>query len=269
MATAKLQGAGQIQPVSKLRHGAKRWRRYTSYDFAAHDTTVPIVVAEFSRACMVFPIAFVQGDDGFSPVAVMGTEPHRNLYLSSSGQWLGGYIPAAYRGYPFRLGKTQDGKRLLCVDEGSGLLFDTAESSGTDEVFFDETDAPSEAITKILGFLSQVDDSRIETLQLCDLLEVNKLIEPWPLTISSSRGEHRIQGLFRINEAAVRSLKSRAISALHKENGFMAIYCQLLSMQTAPLLGRLIDAHAKAEQYVQNLPPPAPSGEIDFSFLVD
>ncbi len=263
----------KISPVSKSRHGSQRWKRYASYEFAAKDTFAPLVVAEFAKACIAFPIALVKSEsgDGYAPIALLGLMQGQNLFVASNGRWVGGYVPAVYRGHPFCLGRNPEGQRLLCVDEDSGLLISQG-SVGQEEkseAFFDEAGQPAEAVTKVLGFLSQVDDNKEATTTVCDLLEVHKLIEPWPIIIKAPEGEKTLDGLFRVNEAAVRALKSKAVTALHKENALMAAYCQILSMQTFPLLGQLVEAHAKAKTAVQNLPPPAPSGEIDFSFLAD
>ena len=258
-----------IHPVSKSRHGNQRWRRYDSYDFAAKDTSAPLVVAEFAKACMAFPIAFTKTDDGYSPVALLGLAQGQNVFVAANGRWIGGYVPAAYRGFPFTLGKTQEGQRLLCVNEDSGLLVHEDQASEKAELFFDTAGNPADAVKQVLGFLSQVDDNREATTTVCDLLEVHKLIEPWAITLKTTSGDQNIEGLYRINESAVRALKSKAVTALHKENALLAAYCQVLSMQTFPILGQLMEAHAKAKTAVQNLPPPAPSGEIDFSFLAD
>ena len=258
-----------IHPVSKSRHGQMVWQRYASYDFAAKDSSAPLVVAEFAKACMAFPIAFTKNEDGYTPVGLLGLAQGQNVFVATNGRWIGGYVPAAYRGFPFRLGKTQDGQRLLCVDEDSGLLAPEDKALEKAERFFDVDGNPTEAVKQVLGFLSQVDDNRVSTIEVCDLLEVHKLIEPWTITLKTTAGDQNVEGLYRVNEAAVRALKSKAVTALHKENALMAAYCQILSMQTFPLLGQLLEAHAKAKTAVQNLPPPAPSGEIDFSFLGD
>ena len=259
-----------IQPVSKSRHGQQGWKRYASYEFAASDTSAPLVVAEFAKACVAFPIGFVKSEEGYAPVAILGLAQNQNVFVAANGRWIGGYIPAVYRGHPFCLGKNAEGQRLLCVDEESGLLT-PADSKSDEKVerFFDDQGEPSEAVKQVLGFLSQVDENRATTTTVCDLLEVHKLIEPWPVSVVTSAGEKKVEGLFRINEAALRALKSKAVTALHKENALMPAYCQILSMQTIPVLGQLMEAHAKAKTATQNLPPPAPSGEIDFSFLTD
>lgn len=262
-----------IHPISKLRHGAKHWKRYTDYQFAARETSAPLVVAEFAKACMSFPIAFVRNDDGYSPIGLLGLVQGQNAFVAKNGRWIGGYIPAAFRGYPFRLGKTPEGQRVLCIDEESGLLVASGLSEGSEklEMFFSEDGAPTQEIKKVLEFLSQVEGNKETTVSVCDLLEVHKLIEPWPVSLKTAAGEQKVEGLFRISEPALKGLKSKAVTALHKENALMPAYCQVLSMQAFPVLGQLLEIHAKAQTAVApaNLPPPAPSGEIDFSFLSD
>lgn len=265
-----------IVPVSLSRHGAQRWRRSTNYKFAEKDTLAPLVVAEFSRAAMSFPIAFVRKPEteSFSPVAVLGIAQGQNLFVASTGQWIGGYIPAAYRGYPFRLGRNEDGRFLLCFDEASGLLGSEPEglpSGGKFERFFDDAGQPTTQVQEVMNFLQQVNANQEATSTVCDLLEVHKLIEPWQVTVKTEQGQATLEGLYRVSEKAFTELKSRSLTALHKENALLLAACQLLSVQHMPMLGRLLDAHAKAKTMgsVQNLPLPAPSGEIDFSFLQD
>jgi hypothetical protein len=258
-----------ITPVARSTHGHRRWKRYKNYLFAVHDTTAPLVVAEFARACMAFPIAFVQTDGGYAPAALLGLVKNQNAFVSPDGRWLGGYVPAFYRGYPFRLGQTLDGQRMLCIDEGSGLVVDTADESQS-EPFFDEAGSPVVTIQRVLTFLSQVADNQGATSSVCDLLEVNKLLEPWPLKVRTASGDHELEGFHRVNESALRSLKSRAVTTLHKEGALHAAYCQVLSMQNFAVLPKLIEANVKMTALLPlGSPPTGPSGEIDFSFLAD
>ena len=49
--------------------------------------------------------------------------PEHNLFVGPDGHWLGGYVPASLRSYPFRvLGSEGSGQLALCVDEDSGLV---------------------------------------------------------------------------------------------------------------------------------------------------
>jgi len=139
-----------IVPISLSGFGNKRFKRYDSYAFAAKDAIVPLAVRELPRAAMVMPIAFVQADEGFVPVAVQGLSPGKNLFVALDGRWVGRYVPAAYRGYPFLLANTPEGKQVLCFENSSGLL-----SDNEGEPFF-EGNQPTKAVNDVLNFLNQV-----------------------------------------------------------------------------------------------------------------
>src|SRR5690606_2302938 len=105
----------ELTVISRENHANKRWKRYTSYLFAATEAVAPLVAQELPRACLVLPIGAVQTQNGSQPVAAQGLPPGKNLFVAPAGRWIRPYVPAAYRGYPFVLANTQDGKRVLCV----------------------------------------------------------------------------------------------------------------------------------------------------------
>ena len=243
-----------ISPVSRERHAAKRWLRVQSYDFAKNDAIAPLVMVELPKAMHSFPIGFVKQVDGFLPAAVLSLEQGRNLYIGPDGKWIGGYVPASVRGYPFRIGETEDGGQLLCIDEESGLVTDGPEG----EAFFDEDGSLSEEIKKVLDFLGQIYQNRAATLRLCQLLTDKKLIEPWTIRVRASDGEKDLQGLFRVNEAALNGLDTETFDEVRRAGALPMIYCQLLSMQHMELLGRLVQAHAQRAAMMAKATPKVP-----------
>lgn len=94
-------------PISPARYGAKAWRRSSSYSFASTEAVLPLVGLEFAKAAVAMPIAFVQQDGRYVPVAVMSLVAGHNMFIGPSGQWLGTYIPAALRSYPFCLSRVE------------------------------------------------------------------------------------------------------------------------------------------------------------------
>jgi hypothetical protein len=261
-----------IQPISKTRYINKRWKRHTSYAFTKNDATAPIVLAEFTRSAVSFPIAFVKsqlksGEVRYFPVAILGFQKGQNLFVSSDGRWTGNYIPAVYRSHPFHLGRTQDGKKLLCFDEDSGLLLESEPSADSvSESFFSEAGETSGAVSDVLKFLTQIEDNKLVTTKVCDLLKEHQLIEPWPILIRDPQGERPLEGFFRVSESAMRKLSDAALSKLHGEDALMAAHCQMLSTQNLRVLGQLAGVRNGGSG---DLPKSGPSGEIDFSFLAD
>lgn len=235
----------QLAAVSRERHANQRWRRHASYAFAERLALQPLVMAEMAKAAMSLPLCFAHQDGAYTPAAVLGLQPDRNLFVARDGRWLGGYIPAALRGYPFRLLPHEDGQLLLCFDESSGLLSEGEEG----EPFFDEAGEPAEPLRQVLNFLQQVERNRALTTTACALLDELKLIQPWSITLQGKAGKaRRIEGLARIDEAALNQLDGEALQRLRDAGGLMMAYCQLLSMQHFALLGKLAEAHARHDQ---------------------
>jgi hypothetical protein len=250
----------QLTVISREQHAGKRWKRYTSYSFAAGDAVAPLVAQELPRACLSLPIGFVKAaNDVYQVVAVQGLQPGTNLWVAPDGRWLGGYVPAAYRGYPFVLANAEDGRRVLCVRGDSDLVNET-----DGEPFFDEEGKPAKPVQDVLNFLEQVANNGRSTSRLCALLAEHGVIQPWEIQLKAGDGEQKVQGLYRIDEAALNALPVEAFDALRKGGALPLVYCQLLSMQHLPKLGQLASRHAAAQAAL------APEGgDLDLEFLHD
>jgi hypothetical protein len=237
------------QAISSTTHASQRWKRFDHYHFAAKDAVAPLVVQELHKAVMALPLAFIEQEGGCTPVAVLGLQNGQNLFVTPDGRWLGGYTPATYRGHPFALASTPEAQLMLCVDADSGLV--GPEGEDFEETFFDEQGQPSQAVKAVLQFLEQVRANRQPTERLCALLAQEGLIQPWPISVKADNGEQAIEGLHRIDEAKLNALGADALHRLHQAGALPLIYCQLLSMQHLPLLGKLAQAHAKAKAQAQ------------------
>ena len=251
-----------FQAVSKTTHADKRWKRYDNYHFASLDAVAPLVVQELPRALMHLPLGFIQQQDVFVPVVVLGLQAGQNLFVTADGRWIGGYTPAAYRGYPFQLAAAPDGQSVLVIDEDSGLV-----SDAEGEAFFDEEGKPAKAVKDVLDFLSQVQTNRALTQRICAVLAEHHLIQPWPIKVQGEAGERTVEGLYRIDEAAMNALAPEAFEALRQAGALPVAYCQLLSMQHLQTLGKLAEAHASAKAQSQAALPTTDTGELDLEFL--
>jgi len=77
--------------------------------------------------------------------------------------------------------------------------------------------------------------------------------------------EQAVEGLFRIDEAALNQLPADAFMELRDSGALVLAYCQLLSMQHLPVLGQLAQLHAQAEQKAAL--PTTPGGELNLEYL--
>lgn len=252
------------QALSKKAHAGQRLKGHSSFAFADSDALAPLVQQELSKACMELPIAFVQIGENLTPMAIQGFEPGKNLRVAPNGQWLGKYIPALYRGYPFALLPDQNGKLALCFDTDSQLV---TEAEG--EAIFDAEGKPSQIIQNVLSFLNQIEQNRVLTQRLCQSLADHKVLEPWPITVQTEDGKQKtIQGLQRVNEASLNQLGGSALQALQRSGALAIAYMQLLSMQHISTIANLSRGHAnyQQEQNQQSLVNKT-SGELDLEFL--
>ena len=230
------------QPVSRERHADKRWERQTNYASVAADTVIPLALSELPKAVMSLPIAFIAQGDAYVPAAVLGLQPGFNVFVTPDWRWIGQYIPAFCRSSPFRLLKTENAQRVLCIDESIGLAADTA--SG--EAFFADDGQPAPAVQEIISFLGQIEQSRMAAGSACAALQKHKLIRPWPITVKDDSGEKNVSGLFQIHEAELNQLSPEALHELCQAGALPVAYCQLLSMQHLPVLSQLFEAQANA-----------------------
>lgn len=241
----------KIKPITKSEFAGRHWRRYTDYKFAANDAIVPLVMQELPKAQLTMPIGFAIKDEQAFPVAVQSLHPGMNMFVGQDGRWLGRYVPAAYRGYPFVLADTEDGKQVLCIDEESGLI---SEAEG--EEFFTSAGEPSKALSDVLEFLQQVQRDRQRTLQICAVLQKQDLLQPWPIKVKLEEGaeERNVEGLYRVDEKALNQLEYKAYREVSHAGALPLVYCQLLSMQHLQDLARLHSARRQTAAATTKVP---------------
>ena len=184
------------------------------------------------------PIAFIQQSGHYVPVALTALEKGKNVFLGPLGQWLGHYVPAVLRGYPFSLARTEGSEQsTLCIDEDSGLIAD--EGGEKVEKFFEADGTPSPTTTSVTEFLRQLEHDRTLTdLAVAALTEAG-LIKPWPLTVPVSNRQVTVDGLYRVDEIALNALDDEMFLKLRKASSLVIAYGHLVSMAQVNTLARL------------------------------
>jgi hypothetical protein len=237
--------------VTKQTHSDKSWARFTSYSFAAETNLVAIVAAEIAKAVHAFPMGFVKTKDSFRLVAVLSLKPGTNLFVAPNGQWLGSYIPSAFRSHPFLLADSEKTDApILCVDQDSGLIREDTSA----EAFFDEQGELSQPVAGILDFLSQIEQNRKLTNQAVSVLADVGVIVEWPLKIKQGDKESPITGLYMIDEQKLNSLEDELFITLRKAGALPVAYAQVLSMSNVQVFEQL----AKIQEQNAEKTSPAP-----------
>jgi len=233
-----------LVPINRDGHAGKAWLRYTSYRFAAKRALIPLVTAELTKAALAMPLAFVEDRGLLHVVAVASLDPERNLFVGADGRWLGGYIPAALRGYPFALLRPEGAQRpVLCVDEDSGLVVDAGAPGA--ELFFDGEGRPAPALQSVIDFLGQLEANRAATREGLVAIEEAGVLTPWSLQVDTPTGLRSVTGLQRVDEARLNALDDQTFLRLRSAGSLVIAYAQLLSVEQLQVFETLTQLQAQ------------------------
>tara|TARA_R110000850_G_scaffold233925_1_gene358760 strand:+ start:186 stop:971 length:786 start_codon:yes stop_codon:yes gene_type:complete len=209
--------------LSKTDHAQSLYWPRDGYRFAADQQVVPVLVAELGKLLPHYAIGFVKEGEGYQPVVITGLG-QGNLYLHPEGKWLGNYVPAALRGYPFRLVANQEGGQVVCIAD------DHVTEEPSAKPLFDDEGNLAEQVAQTVDFLQQCEKSRQVTTACVQKLAEAGVIEEWPLQIGRGEGQEplTVNGLHRINEQSLNGLDAETLHGL-RGGPLSLAYAQMLS----------------------------------------
>ncbi|WP_447955906.1 SapC family protein [Vreelandella sp. EE7] len=244
----------------------------TGYEFALEQPVVPVVVEELPELVATMPTGFIRRESGaFELIGLQALEGGKNVFVHTNGRWIGGYRPAMYRAYPFKvMNDTQAQRWVLCIDEAAPGFRTHADTD--DMPFFDAEGQPTHQMTKTLAFLQNLERSREVTNRLVAQLDEAGLIAPWQIELSREKQENaRVEGLYHVHEAALKSLSGEQLASLAQTGALAMAYTQLLSEHRLSVLQKLYTLRQKAidEDQKVDLEELFDNSGDDFSFDFD
>ena len=253
------------QTISKETHRYKRLLPTPSYHYALRQAVVPLVGVECAQAVHNFPIVFTPYGESYVLMGLLSLQPDRNMFVSADGKWLGSYIPAILRQYPFAVGlPAEGGEPVLCVDGDCGLISDTE-----GQPMFEMDGSPSEIMRKIIEFIGELERGRAGTIRAVNMLVKHNLIIPWDITLQGpdGKGQQKVNGLFRLDEAALNALPPEDFLEIRTAGALPIVYAHLLSLNCIDNLVRLAALHAPGPAAAKPAPfAPAIDGNGDLVF---
>ena len=221
-------------PLSTDRHRGRFWRRFTSYDFARHRRSVPLVLAEAEPVAAAMPVVFAPGEDGLEPVALLRIIPGGpSPFVSPQGLWLATYVPSVLRVHPFSARAAGDGRMNLMIDEDSGLI--TGDPS--DEAFFDAEGGLAKPTAELVEFFRQREASALRGRAAVARLAALDLLTPFaPSNLAAPPGS--FDGLLAIDRARFDALEDAAWLELRRLGAIALAHAHLVSMAQVPWLAR-------------------------------
>ncbi|MEA2120075.1 SapC family protein [Halovibrio sp. HP20-50] len=224
--------------ISRTQHADSHYLPRQGYAFTINQAVAPILLAELPKLVPHYALGFIKQEAGYQAVALLSLDGQNNLYLHSDGRWLGNYVPASLRGYPFTLARSDQDQVLAIAQEHL--------SDDQGEPLFDEEGNLAVTVQKTLEFLNQCEQNRELTQQSMDALAEADVIEQWPLKIERGEGHDPISvnGLYRVSETALNALEADAYAKLR--GGPMALaHAQLFSMSQLSQLSERAKYHAE------------------------
>lgn len=234
--------------LSYSQHADSHYLPREGYHFAAYQAVASILIVELPKLLPHYPLGFIQQGEDYQAVAVLSLDGQRNLYVAPNGKWIGSYVPASLRGYPFALANNEQGGKVLAIE---------ADSLTEQEVepLFNDAGEPAETVASTLDFLKQCEQNRQLTQQAVNALQEASVIEPWPLQLGRGEGQEplKVQGLYRVSEQALNVLDAEAYAKLQGAPMALA-HAQLFSTHNLHHLTERARLLAEAEQPAAPVP---------------
>ena len=243
----------QPNALNAQNHGALRIKTGRRFDFARATNSLPIAADEFVPAMVFYPIVFGGTDGQVAPVAIVGLQNGRNLFVGDDGSWRPEtYVPVYVRRYPFALAKmTGRDDQVLAIDESADVLsaeegtplYENGQPSALSQravqmcITFERQSAAAQQFANALAQANLLTDKRAEVRNAPDAV---------PFVFSGFRV---------VDEARFNVLPDATYLDWRKRGWIALVYAHLMSLQRWPAIAAMASA-----QGVFVKPAAAPAG---------
>lgn len=184
----------------------------------------PTFPDEFRDLQAHYPVVFQVEGQRIEPLALLGLQQGRNLFLDTSG-WDAHHIPLALQRQPFLIGG-HGTSATIHVD-----LDHPRARSGQGEALFLAHGGIAPHLQRVQEILHRLRDGITALPAFVAALQAHALLEPFALDIRLDNGQpHRLSGFHVIDEARLAALDGTAITALHSAGHLEPIYMAIASL---------------------------------------
>jgi len=215
-----------LQVLSRQSHKNLRLRAPAEpWAFARSRMIAGLVAPELPEAIKSMPVAFSLHEERANVVALLGLGA-QNLFVGAKGEWLGPYIPAVLRAWPFALVK-QGEQRVVGLDVQSEAV---SETEG--EPLFDANGEPGERLQKTVKFLQSFSDQEQVMARAVNAIQQAGLLVPWEFTARQGDGSSiNVTGLHQVDRTAFEALSDEDFLTLRREGALPVIYAHVFSQR--------------------------------------
>lgn len=229
--------------LNNLDHRALRVRGGHGAGLDEDTMAVPTFAAEFRQLQAHYPIVFHKDAQGrVHPLALLGLQPGRNLFLREDG-WDAHYLPLAVRRQPFLIGHDAGGEPLLHIDLDHPRVGDEGEA------LFLEHGGSTPFLQHAASLMRALHEGIASNAAFVEALLDHALLEPFTLEVAlPGAAPLRLAGYYTVAEERLARLEAAALHALAGAGWLQPVYMALASQgQLRALIGRMerdVAAHA-------------------------
>lgn len=235
-----------LVPISWDAHRSSGFVRPSSFSFASENWFASTTIQELPKIVSAYPVFFVpDSSEHFHMIALLGLQKNRNLFVSDQGKWMGGYVPACFRVYPFKGGLMRMGsetRHVMCFDVSSGLLVEDPDpEKGEIPIFIDEhkMNPILEEGSKFLGGIRESSERTDKCLSI--LADLGVFVPSrFSFSLPEMSGDF-VGGLHIINFEKLQNLSASVLKDLMRCGALELVYLHRYSLAKIELLKKLLE----------------------------
>ena len=232
--------------VSRAAHAGVSVMERKGFEFARSLNAVPLTTPEFAIAAREFPIVFTEAGGVYTPAVLLGVRNDENLFVGDDAEWLGRYLPAFLRRYPFVFTHDETAKTYtLCIDEAS----DRVNRDGVGRRLFEESGEPTPFLKRMGDFVKEWERAFQASRAFCKRLSDLRLFNSRELNFKLPDGPKAVtRGFSTVDRERLRTLDGDAVKELLANGDLELIHAHLLSLGCVDDLAKRV----KSEDRVLN-----------------
>jgi hypothetical protein len=218
----------RLVELSRSEHAGLRVRADLVEASAATQHLISIVVSEFRKAAIQYPIVFAKNPETgrFAAYVLNGLGVEENLFWSGTELDVA-YVPLNVRRQPFYVGTNDDapGSNVLCIDLDSPCL----DGAGA-KTIVNPDGSDSDYLKEVLSVLGELVAGKKATEQFIATVLSLDLLTPIMLDIVLDDGTPlQVTGLYSVDEEKLRQLAAGEVAKLWRSGYLDLIYTVLVA----------------------------------------
>ncbi len=223
----------QLVPLNSETHRNLVFSPDLPFLFAKPLAMIPLTAAELFKASRELVILFPK--QGGVPQALVGVEPDNNLHVNDTGHWVGRYIPAHLRRYPFILSemnideaaRAETGRRFVVQFDAAAPHFNLVGGLR----LFSEDGKPTDLLNNIQKILMHLQQDQERTQVMVAELDAADLLVERAIRVNRPQGEPvSLTGMRIVDTEALANLDPETTVKLRNTGTLAAVYAHLVSL---------------------------------------